>query len=268
MIKKIFFTPLLFATISIFGQNTVFHEGFDTEDDISKWDNIDRDGDGEKWVFYDAEKDGMPAFSGKLATSWSYLNQVACTPDNILVSPVISLPETEDELILTFNVGSYDDGIFEEHYAVYVMLADSEFTGNEEPAFEETLDAGYTWTAKTINLNITDFKGKDVKLIFRHYDCTNIAFIGLDDIDISVTPGLLTSNIDKETVNIYPNPTTDFIHIKGLENIQKIRIFDMQGKIVAETKNPQVDVRQLIPGAYIVNVYVGNKVISRKLIKN
>jgi len=266
MMKKLFFTPVFLTAFSLFGQNIIFSEGFDTDDDIAQWENLDLDGDEQFWEFYDAEEDDMPAFSGNFATSWSWYLE-AFTPDNALVSPVISLPDTEGELTLSFDVGAFDEELFEEHYAVYVIPANSEFTGNEEAVFEETLDAGYTQTAKNIEIVISDFKGEDVQLVFRHYDCTDIAFIGIDNIEITESEDLGVSDLQKNLVNIYPNPATEFIKIEGTNEVEKIRILDMQGRIVLETKNSEANIQALNPGVYVVNIYSENKVISRKLIK-
>ncbi|MFN3021754.1 hypothetical protein ACK1KB_12380 [Chryseobacterium sp. TY3] len=49
MIKKLFFTAAFSIAACAYGQyDTIFKEGFDTQADIDKWTNIDRDGDGEK----------------------------------------------------------------------------------------------------------------------------------------------------------------------------------------------------------------------------
>ncbi len=267
MIKKLFFTAAFSIAACAYGQyDTIFKEGFDTQADIDKWTNIDRDGDGEKWEFYNAEDEDMPAFSGNFATSWSWFIE-AFTPDNILISPKITLPPTLDAYNLTFKVGAFDEELFQEHYAVYVIPADASFTGTETPIFEETLDAGYTQTAKNISLMITEYQGQDIKLVFRHYNCTDIAFIGIDDIEIKGVPGLATSEANKTAVKIYPNPSSDLIKVEGISHIEKIRVFDMSGNLVLETKTSEANIQNLMPGNYIVNIYSGKDVISRKIIK-
>ncbi len=266
MIKQVLLASVCLLTANVFAQNTIFTEGFDTEENIAQWTNTDRDGDGEKWEFYNAEEEEMPAFSGNFATSWSWFFE-AFTPDNTLTSPVISLPDTENSIMLNFQVGAFDEELFQEHYAVYVIPANTEFTGNEEPVFEETLDAGYTQEAKSVSILITEYKGQDVQLVFRHYDCTDIAFIGLDNISVEMTPGLATSELNKANVKIYPNPTNDRIKIEGVKTVEKIRIFDLSGRKVYESKGSEANIRELSAGTYIVNIYSGNQVVSRKIIK-
>ena len=73
---------------------------------------------------------------------------------------------------------------------------------------------------------------------------------------------------NKIQLSIYPNPTSDFLNIQNVKGLQNVRIFDMTGKKVKETSSAAVDVKDLSNGRYILNVYYGNEVISRKFIKN
>lgn len=263
MIKKLLFASLLISGYAVFSQNVIYKEDFETASGRNSWENVDRDGDDQKWEFYDDE---MPAFTGWYATSWSWFLE-AFTPDNTLTSPAVTLPQSQDLLWLKFKVGAFDEEIYEEHYAVYIIPANSTFTGQETPVFEETLDAGYTQTAKNININITSFAGQNVKVVLRHYNCTDIAFIAIDDIEIVETPGLEVSDANKINAQVYPNPTSDFIKIKGVDKIQKIRIFDLSGKMVLENQASEADIRKLPAGQYILNVHTDSEIISKKIIK-
>ena len=266
MTKNLLMASFLFIGIYGSAQNVVFSDDFNDPAKVALWENTDRDGDGEKWEFYNAEEDDMPAFTGDFATSWSWFLE-AFTPDNTLTSPLISLPPAQDVLWLKFKVGAFDEDIFEEHYAVYVIPATSTFTGTETPVFEETLDAGYTQVAKDVMVDISSFGGQEVKLVFRHYDCTDIAFIGLDDVEIIQAPGLNAHDAQRSRFKIYPNPTSDFIKIQNVKELKSVRIFDSSGRKVVETSSSDIDVRSLDSGIYLLNVYSGNDVISRKFIK-
>ncbi len=177
------------------------------------------------------------------------------------------MPSPAGVTTLKFKVGAFDEEIFEEHYAVYVIPANSTFTGTETPVFEETLDAGYTQVAKNVSVDISAYAGQEVQLVFRHYDCTDIAFIGLDDVQVVFQPNLGTSVASKNQVSVYPNPTSDFLDIQNVKDLQKVRVFDMTGKKVIETSSTNIDVKGLSKGQYIVNIYSENEVISKKFIK-
>lgn len=266
MIKKLLFVSLLSSCLSVYAQSTIFKEDFDQEETRSQWIIGDRDGDADTWQFVNAEEAEAPSFTGDFAWSFSWFFG-ELTPDNTLTSPKITLP-VAGNLELSFKVSAADDeeGYFEEHYAVYVIPFDSEFTGTETPVFEETLDAGYYQNAKVVKIDVSSFAGQDVRLVFRHYDCTDILFIGLDDVAIE-NKTLAVSDLNKNQIKISPNPATEFVKISGVENIDNVRVFDMTGKIVKEAKGSDVVVKELPAGQYIINVYTGNQVISRKLIK-
>lgn len=263
MFRKLLLHCFLFVGIVYNAQTTIFKEDFETEKGRNSWTNTDRDGDGEKWEFYD---DDLPAFTGWYATSWSWFLE-AFTPDNVLVSPVINLPVTQDSLLLKFKVGAFDEELFQEHYAVYIIPANSTFAGTETPVFEETLDAGYTEVAKNIQVDISAFAGQEVQVVFRHYNCTDIAFLAIDDIEVLQTPALVVLDTNKINAEVYPNPASDFVQVKGIDNIQKIRIFDMNGKMVFESQSARADIRKLPSGQYTMNIYTSAKIISKKIIK-
>ncbi|MGX9987001.1 T9SS-dependent choice-of-anchor J family protein [Chryseobacterium sp. POL2] len=264
MIKKLLLTASLATCISGFSQTSIFKEDFETEAGRNSWINTDRDGDGEKWEFDNSEID---SFTGFYATSWSWFFD-AFTPDNTLTSPSIILPNNADKkLTLKFDIGAFDEEVFQEHYAVYVIPANTEFAGTEIPIFEETLDAGYMDEAKHVNIDISEYAGQDVRLVFRHYDCTDLLVLLLDNIEVLEEPKLAISDINKTSVKIYPNPTSDILKVSGLNKIEKIRIFDMNGHKVLETQNSETNLKNLLPGSYIVNIYSENNVISRKIIK-
>ena len=73
-------------------------------------------------------------------------------------------------------------------------------------------------------------------------------------------------------VSIFPNPASDNLFITGIENAKRIRIVDMQGKVVLQNENIQlavgVNVSHLYAGTYILEIIsTENERISRKLVK-
>lgn len=73
---------------------------------------------------------------------------------------------------------------------------------------------------------------------------------------------------------IYPNPTNQFLNIKSayqdLKDIESIRIYNLQGKIVYENtgqKTTQINIELLSPGLYFVQIQTKNKMGNAKFIK-
>lgn len=265
MIKNYFLVLALATGACSYAQTTVFEENFEDPAKRQLWTIGDRDGDSDTWEYLDAQVNEVDSFTGFFAVSFSWYFQ-AFTPDNTLTSPVISLPDNAN-LSLNFKVAAGDDGLFEEHYAVYVIPANSTFTGTETPVFEETLDGGYLLAAKNVNVDISAYKGRNVQIVFRHYNCSDIFYIGLDDVKI-LDNSLSVSDIKKSEISIYPNPSSEVINIKNAEKIDTVRIIDMSGKVLITTSSTQIDIKNLAKGTYMINIYSGKGVISKKFIKN
>lgn len=263
MIKKLLIASALGLGAFYFGQTTIFQENFEPAT-AANWGNLDLDGDGEKWEFLNAELNEVDSFTGGFAVSFSWYLE-AFTPDNALVSPEIILPNS-GSLNLKFKVAAGDEELFDEHYAVYVIPSSATFTGSETPVFEETLDAGYTLAAKIVNVDLTSYQGQNVKIVFRHFNCTDIFYLGFDDVEVTQN-SLAVSDASKNSLKIYPNPTSDFIKIQNTGKVDFVRIFDLSGKMVKETKASDIDVRSLSVGQYILNVHSGNEITSQKFIK-
>lgn len=89
-------------------------------------------------------------------------------------------------------------------------------------------------------------------------------------LDYSITFSALTTDIKnnkiEENLNIYPNPTADYVTIKTNGN-DNIIIYDVIGKqvvnVVSDSMSTKIDISHLPKGMYIVEI--GNK--TQKLIK-
>ena len=267
MIKNFLLGSALTFGVALQAQTVVFSEDFNEESTRSLWTLVDRDGDGDNWEFADAVAEEIETFDGWFALSWSWYFE-AFTPDNLLISPTFELPES-GLVNLSFKVATLDDDeIFQEHYAVYVIPAGEEFSGNEEAVFEETLDHHYYFDPKVVNVDISDFAGQEVQLVFRHYDVTDVLYISLDDISVTHEGTANTNDLNELKMSVFPNPTTDIVFINGLDKIENIRVFDMNGKRVIETENSnQVDLSALPNGNYIINVYQDSNVYSKRIMK-
>jgi len=82
----------------------------------------------------------------------------------------------------------------------------------------------------------------------------------LSNFDAGVSPGTivfdvrpLSSSLNElsNTISLYPNPTSDLIHISGAGNKT---IYDLSGKIVIESCSEEISVAHLLSGAYILEM--------------
>jgi hypothetical protein len=82
----------------------------------------------------------------------------------------------------------------------------------------------------------------------------------LSNFDAGVSPGTivfdvrpLSSSLNElsKTISLYPNPTSDLIHISGAGNKT---IYDLSGKIVIESCSEEISIAHLLSGAYILEM--------------
>ena len=262
MIKNLFFLGTAIIGSFAFGQNIVFQENFENATSRNLWTIGDRDGDSETWEYLNSEDNEVPSFQGMTAYSFSWYWD-AFTPDNTLTSPVINLPN-EGELTLKFKVAAGDEELYEEHYAVYVIPANSTFTGTETPVFEETLEDSYYEEAKTVTVDISQYQGQAVQVVFRHYNCEDIFYVAIDDVLVEQNT-LSTVNLDKAKSLVYQE--NDVVKISGFDKVEKVKVFDLTGKLMTEVKQSDVNISSLPKGIYIVNFYNKTEVISKKIVK-
>ncbi|WP_432670754.1 T9SS type A sorting domain-containing protein [Flavobacterium sp. SM2513] len=81
---------------------------------------------------------------------------------------------------------------------------------------------------------------------------------------------LSTTNFDKNSVNIYPNPTSDKVIVttKNNEIITNIRVFDLAGKqILEQTNSNEIVVSQISSGIYVLTIQTEKGAQSFKFIK-
>ena len=126
----------------------------------------------------------------------SYDNQYgALYPNNYLVTEIKYTMTADSKL--TYDISSHDRTYDAEHYAVAVSTTGYE-PGDFTIIFEETLNAGAPayegalqgeWFNREIDLS--SYAGLDIYIAFRHYNCTNQAWVKLDN--VSLTSSQLTT---------------------------------------------------------------------------
>jgi len=85
-----------------------------------------------------------------------------------------------------------------------------------------------------------------------------------------VTTGLGTSDIKRNIIGIYPNPTNGILNIKTDSDIDKVNVTNVVGqKMNVQFSNNQINMEQLQKGVYIVELQLKNgQKNSKKVIKN
>ncbi len=92
----------------------------------------------------------------------------------------------------------------------------------------------------------------------------------VDNIKILNADNLSTAEISQVNhLNVYPNPTTDYLHILTKENIEDVEIYDLSGKLVIRDRSGknEISVSFLKTATYIIKVKTKQSTFSAKFSK-
>lgn len=169
---------------------THFSDDFN-DGDLAGWTSIDNDSDPatsnpnyDEWYNGDFSSYFSNLGAGS-AVSRSWANNVAYSPDNILVSQAINLTAAPSAgLSLLFKVGTLEGAPYhQEHYAVYVTTANTlSAITSATPVHETTLATPQAMGAVTVDLSA--YAGQTVYISFRHYNCVDMNTLILDDVTV------------------------------------------------------------------------------------
>lgn len=75
-------------------------------------------------------------------------------------------------------------------------------------------------------------------------------------------------NKEFASLNLFPNPTTGYVTFESKEEIESIEIFSLTGQVVKSFYNTKrIDISEMTPGIYMARVISGNKISTKRLIK-
>ena len=130
-----------------------------------------------------------------------------------------------------------------------------------------------TWVQQTGTfVNVVE---RQVRIRFHKYGgltdaLTNLAeLMFIDDVSLQYESSSLgISEEELTSFSIYPNPTSQSIYVKGIENIKSIKIYSILGSLQKEvSQSSQINVSELASGVYIVKVDNGNIYTRRVIIE-
>ncbi|WP_379968051.1 T9SS type A sorting domain-containing protein [Epilithonimonas sp. UC225_85] len=112
------------------------------------------------------------------------------------------------------------------------------------------------------------FRTNELNFEFDNY---NSGYI-VDNIIIKDMDQLAVNDMSKIQINIFPNPTSDFINIKSDEVINSIKIYDIKGSLIKTENNSdkafKIDISSFAKGNYIISIETKSGIETKKFIKN
>ncbi|MBP2615438.1 T9SS-dependent choice-of-anchor J family protein [Chryseobacterium jejuense] len=272
MKKSLFFTVFVLVSIvfKFNAQTVILEENFDSSvvgTLPAGWETVNRSGTSITWrvTNEDPNVDAI-GFFGKTAG----MLVLDTSSDQLLVSSAVNLP-IGNSFSLTFLIGTYTGaGIYpsQQHYAVYALPEGETFTGSETPILEEDITVEDVAHSKTVDLSA--YAGQNVKIYFRQFNSTgDIGILLLDTIQLTQQPQLGTLEVElTQELEVYPNPSYDYVSLKSKSKIVKAEVFDLAGrKVQEELTDNKINVQQLPPGTYLMKITTVSKTYFRKIIK-
>ncbi|AKK74343.1 hypothetical protein HX13_09790 [Chryseobacterium sp. P1-3] len=293
--KKYLLLSAFLGLYSLNAQTTIFEDSFETYTNFA----ISNVGN---WTLTDADLKTTYGFTGisflnsGVAKSFQVFNSTATTPpmtstatsnwtartgskmmvafasssipwnNDWMISPQIQLGSSGN--VLTFWAKSCDSTYGNEKFKVLVSTtntATGSFTLVSANPVSSPADSA--WHQYTYNLDT--YSGQNVYIAIQCISQDQFGF-AVDDFKVTTTGTLATSEVSKKVsaAAVYPNPVSDILTIYAKEKINNIEIFDISGrKINAILNNEKVDVKNLNPGSYIINIETKEGKITEKFIK-
>ncbi len=279
-------------------QNIIFEDDFEsytTTDNVGEDTDIpdtylsyDQDGDTYNWGLsnpanFTQSASYLELFTNNFIVSASYLTLGEAgnggtgtyeaanilSPDNILVTPMISIPAGATGIELSFVVGSGSDpDYFSETYSVAVTTS-SDVTDilAATPILDTTL---LFQGSETVTLNIDDYAGQDVYISFRHYNCTDMFTLGIDNIKVEAA-SLAIEDLQALNFKYYPNPVNNVLNMSANTAIENISVINLLGQevmnVVPNALQTSIDTSNLDAGVYLVDVKIGDSTGTIKIVK-
>ncbi|MBK9377959.1 MAG: T9SS type A sorting domain-containing protein [Saprospiraceae bacterium] len=76
-----------------------------------------------------------------------------------------------------------------------------------------------------------------------------------------------TKNLNHNSIQIFPNPTNNYISISGLDKDVPFELLNMQGEIIEKAMTKENKIHLFSSGAFILKLFVGGQYICKKIIK-
>ena len=105
-------------------------------------------------------------------------------------------------------------------------------------------------------------------LSFFNFSSNNMPLPIFDVFDFCIALSINDQN--KKDVELYPNPASEKVYFKGLDNYTKVSVYDLFGRLILKNKTNEnsLDISELESGIYYFEFYVQENKIVKKVIVN
>lgn len=295
MKKNLLLLGLLFlTTVKFYGQDTIYtfawtpYMGYfydlNDRDTISKYfyidttqsNNIWQLGTPSKTIFNTAYSpplalvtDTLNTYPNNNTSSFSFTVWTNCNWFSIFFWHKIHTDSLEDGGIIEYSIdgGTTWNNIINSGYTLWNFYSNSDtissnsnkpgFTGTynwissgfDGPVLNNTVEYRFTFTSDSINNN------KDGWII--------------DDISISGIMVGINEVIENSTIQVFPNPTSDFISVKISETtrFEELAIKDILGRTIVTTNHATINLAHLETGIYFAEITTDKGKFTKQIVR-
>ena len=240
-------------------------------DDYATADYLVIDADGDTFGFQAmnaAESELDPVTIAFFSESFHNDTLTALTPDNWIFSPEMTIPANTESVTISVDVYAADSSWAGEKFSIGLYESVGTEDAQSLPFHTEILtSAASVDSPKTVSITIenvdavTDFSNLTLRMFVRHWDCTDMFRLVIDNMSVAVNSSLSVEGFNTSDVELYPNPTNGLINIAGtdISNIKEISIFNQLGQKVmnlnaSQLNNNSFDISNLNKGVYFVQL--------------
>ena len=153
---------------------------------------------------------------------------------------------------------------YPEKFEVYVIGAGQTYD-NATLVVPEVNVTVTSWTTQDINLSA--FANQYIQVAIRCISDADEYLLGVTNFFIDSDP-VSVANVEKTSVNVYPNPASNFINVEASSNISNVEIYTISGQKVGDfTANGTqtvISTSNLSNGMYMMRINTENGVINNK----
>ena len=122
-----------------------------------------------------------------------------------------------------------------------------------------------TFTTSTFNFTAST---NIVVIYMRSLLATSTTESFYDNLSLVEANTASTENLSSVNLNLYPNPTSDIVYIGGVDTVDTLRLYSINGQLIKQLNNTNsINLSNHKSGVYLVEVIVEGKKLVNKLIK-
>jgi hypothetical protein len=169
-----------------------------------------------------------------------------------------------------FNCWIRKFGAFADNLVIKVSITGNQvadFTSNLDSIHYLAADSGYQY----VSYDLSNFVGQSIYIAFRETVVDNVndgAAIFVDNVHVGTPSGINGIN-RKVYVNVFPNPSSDYVNVNLNEEILSVKLSNAIGQQVysreVNSTETRIETRDLDSGLYILSIETAGSTINQKI---